>query len=123
MKLANDIKNSIVARVENAAVTGARVAVGATEDATIYNVTAAGAGAGTFALGGSMSANLIRDTADAHVSVGSRSWLFCSFCGTGQSWAQPRPARSLEYVSQACNPAPSEGPGSAREPRQMWQAD
>jgi len=64
---------------------------------------------------------VLDDRVDSELSgprpIGSRFRLFCSSLWkivTGQSWAQPRPARSLEYVSQACNPAPSEGGLPAR---------
>src|SRR5206468_395911 len=46
----NDIQNSVVARIDGATVQGNAVEVGTSEQATIINVTAAGAGAGNFAL-------------------------------------------------------------------------
>src|SRR5262249_57994384 len=67
----NDIKNHVRSRIEGATVSGQQVQVGSTEDATIVNVTAAGSGAGNFALGGSASNNLIRNTVDAHIAGGS----------------------------------------------------
>src|SRR5262249_20076043 len=65
---ANDIKNTVAGRIEGVTVSGQQVQVGATENANIYNATAAGSAADTFALGGSVSVNLIRNTVDAHIS-------------------------------------------------------
>ncbi len=67
----NDIANTVASRIERVTVRGSQVKVGSTENATIVNLTAAGAGAGSFALGGSLSLNLIRNTVDAHIGQGA----------------------------------------------------
>src|SRR5207244_2454384 len=67
----NDIANSVAARIEGVTVSGRQVLLGSTENATIVNLTAAGSLAGSFALGGSLSLNLIRNTVGAHISSGA----------------------------------------------------
>ncbi len=66
-----DTKNNLVrAAIENCtgSITAAQILVSATYNGQINNITIAGAAAGTFALGGAVSINIIRDTADAHIS-------------------------------------------------------
>ena len=62
--------NVVQAAIEN--VTGtiraAAIDVAATYAGQINNITVAGAGAGAFALGGAVSINIIKDTADAQIS-------------------------------------------------------
>jgi len=62
--------HTVTASINNAAVTStaSTIALGATANSTIKNITAAGGGAGTFALGGSVSLNDIASTIDAHVT-------------------------------------------------------
>ncbi len=87
----NDIKNSIVSRIGGTwvagtsttpetisatggnagAITADTIDVTATETATIIDVAIAGAGAGGFALGGSIAVNRIDNVADAHVAGSS----------------------------------------------------
>ncbi|MCA9197242.1 MAG: hypothetical protein KDA87_06875, partial [Planctomycetales bacterium] len=68
---ANSDQNVVRATIEDATVTANAVNVSATADAEINNLTAAGAGAGTFALGGAVSMNLIRRNVDANISAGA----------------------------------------------------
>jgi hypothetical protein len=68
----NDISNNVTADIQGATVSGYEVEVGTTEDANIDNVTAAGSGAEAFALGGSVSVNLIRNTAQADIASGAK---------------------------------------------------
>ena len=85
----NDIKNSIVSRIggtwvagtsstpETISATGGNagtitadtIGVNATESATIIDVAIAGAGAGGFALGGSIAVNRIDNVVDAHAAA------------------------------------------------------
>src|SRR5262249_31948510 len=64
----NDIRNRVDAFAEQATVTAVYgpVEVDAVERARILNATVGGAGAGTFALGGAVSLNFIRNVVDAH---------------------------------------------------------
>ena len=65
-----DTKNNVVrAAIENCSgsITAAQIIVNATYNGQINNVTVAGAAAGTFGLGGSVSINIIRNTTDAHI--------------------------------------------------------
>jgi hypothetical protein len=68
----NIVANTTVARIENSTIdaTGAVVA-DATSTSLIESITVGGAGANTFALGGSVSLNDIQNTIDAHISTGS----------------------------------------------------
>ncbi|MCA6555247.1 MAG: hypothetical protein IM583_01050, partial [Pseudanabaena sp. M114S2SP2A07QC] len=78
----NEIKNTIRSRIGNVdgtgltdsnagKISGNQIQVNANSSATIYNVTFAGAGASSFAVGGSASRNLIENTIDAHISRNS----------------------------------------------------
>jgi len=69
----NDILDTTKAYVEASTVTSqeADVDVSATSDASIVAVTVGGSGAGSFALGGSITVNIIRNVTDAHVSGGA----------------------------------------------------
>ena len=69
----NDIANLVRSAVENSTVRsdGGDVDLNAWSTAQIDSITAGGAGAGAFALGGSVSLNQIGSTLDAHVSGGA----------------------------------------------------
>jgi len=67
----NSTDNNVVrAAIENVAgsIRADSIDVHASYVGSINNITVAGAGAGTFALGGAVSINFIRNTADAHIS-------------------------------------------------------
>ncbi len=67
----NEIGNAITASVEDATVTssGDNITVDAQSTSAIDCIAVGGAGAGTFALGGSVSWNHIHNTIDAHIST------------------------------------------------------
>ncbi|MGA2700304.1 MAG: hypothetical protein ABSH35_04325 [Isosphaeraceae bacterium] len=67
----NDVANSIAAGISGATVTAASVYVISGESATIINVTVAGSGAADFAVGGSVSVNLIANNVSASISGGA----------------------------------------------------
>ncbi|MDZ4784059.1 MAG: hypothetical protein SGJ19_27745, partial [Planctomycetia bacterium] len=66
----NDINSSVTARIESSTVTSeaSTVTVTATTDTPILAIAIGGAGAGTFAAGGSVALNDISNTLDAHIS-------------------------------------------------------
>ena len=65
----NDIGNTILASVNGADVTvSGALTLSATSDTKISNITVGGSGAGSFALGGSVSLNEIANTVEASIS-------------------------------------------------------
>src|SRR5208282_3085316 len=67
----NDVANTIAAGISGATVTAASVYVISGESATIINITVAGSGAADFAVGGSVSVNLIANNVSASISGGA----------------------------------------------------
>ena len=67
----NDVANTIAAGISGATVTGASVFVISGESATIINITVGGSGAADFAVGGSVSVNLIANNVSASISGGA----------------------------------------------------
>ncbi|MGE5242652.1 MAG: beta strand repeat-containing protein, partial [Betaproteobacteria bacterium] len=65
----NDIFDSTRAYVDASTIetTGGDVSIEATSDATVRSLTLGGAGAGSFALGGSVSINIVKNGIDAHI--------------------------------------------------------
>ena len=78
--------NMVIAAIENSTgiITAGQIVVKATYNGRINNITLAGAAAGTFGLGGAVSVNIIRNTADAHIS-GARDVVATSPSGQGVS--------------------------------------
>ena len=66
----NDIHNNISATIDGASVTStsSNVELDSHSNATIDSITVGGSGAGSFAVGGSVAVNLVRNTIDAHVA-------------------------------------------------------
>ena len=69
----NDVSNSFSAVIDGSTVTATTgpVALSSNTNAVIKSLTVGGSGAGTFALGGSVSINSISNTLDTHVSNGA----------------------------------------------------
>ena len=76
----NNIDNTVKAYIEDATVSSSSTSTGSTSPAidvnaattsTIINATVGGAGAGSVAIGGSVSVNDISDTTEAYISAGS----------------------------------------------------
>ncbi|MBD3316856.1 MAG: hypothetical protein GF344_13800, partial [Chitinivibrionales bacterium] len=69
----NNISDTIKAYIDAATITstGAGILVKAESNAVLETISAGGAGAGTFAMGGSVSLNTIGTTVDAHISGGA----------------------------------------------------
>ncbi|MDZ7965043.1 MAG: DUF4347 domain-containing protein [Nostoc sp. DedSLP03] len=66
----NDLDNTISTYIENSSVTASnnQVSLTATSTASIESIAVGGAGAGTAAVGGSVSVNIINTITDAHIS-------------------------------------------------------